>query len=784
MLNVYYYYDIIDSERFDSINIENTMIFAGASYNRYKRVPLRVHFSLLFIFCCYVSIHAGKTIQNTTNVNLNGYSFKSISDFEQHITRSVSDKRKQSLSEHNKNEHLSQADLFQLAKMWDVLSNTTRNAYLSLSIIPDSASVYTTPGSHFEIYFKPTHVASHLNGDNYGFNNNSWRTKQFTPNGIPDYIDEIGWALDSCWELEVNKLQFIAPIPYKDDVFKSDKYKVVAFNSPDYGYTYPFPAPDTARYPKGWASIIDISTNWTALNYDSNPLDAIRVTCAHEFFHSIQFSMTWNVNDNTTLMLDDYPLAWLEGTATSLEELAFPSVNDYLHYAPFYFSTPDRPFLHDKDVMSGFLYANSLLMLYISKIISPSASEFTRSILFDNYAKPMPFYANIRSVSKKFDTYWTDLLHDFHVASFFSGKYADSSRFLSDAQMFDTIVVPEDSIDSCQPIVKKINPYAMKTYSLRNSNAVTIDSVRLIFNQYNQYSNSAADIPWKASLLRIRSTIDTAIAVSLDKNGYGTCTVYSILPDERIIAVVTNGQELETKDYSVLFNTCPDKYFTSDTLRLSVFAAESQSSAAAVFKLDTTILPCNPSLGIASGKIYTEKASSMSLLLHSAPFAYSVPYLWQNKSSCTFAISVKQTQGADYSVYKWNDLKQLWEKTIGFANKLTGELNTFTVNNPVSGTYAIGSIIPNVTLSVYPNPVSLGNGSVFFSGKTIKTIAIYDASGQLILNKTREITIPYQWNLRTKFNKLIVPGIYYAIISHETGFNERDIYKQKIMVTP
>jgi hypothetical protein len=760
------------------------MILASFIETGKKQFTLLIRFAIQLITVCFFSVHAGRAVENTINHNFNNYSHTSISEFEHHFKQSVSDKNKHASQVQGKTEIFSQSDLFYLTKVWRFLSDATKNEYLSLSIIPDSAKVFTTPGNHFEIYYLPSHAASHLNGDNYSFDRNSWRIKQFAPNGIPDYVDEIGWALDSCWELEVNKFNFITPIPYKDKVFPSDKYKVMADNITGYGFTYPFPVSDTTLYPKGWSSIIEISTNWTEVNYYDNPLDAIRVTCAHEFFHAIQFSMTWNVNDNFNLTLDDYPLAWLEGTATSLEEIAFPYVNDYVHYSSYYYTVPNRPFLHDKDIPETFVYTNSLLMLYISKILSPLSIEFIRNVLFNNYNKLYPFYSNIRTVSKKFNKNWTDILHDFHVASFYSGKYADSSRFLSDARMFDTILVHEDSIDSFQPIVKKVYPYAMSLFSMRNTNSFLIDSMRLTFNHISQNTASAADIPWKASILRVRTSIDTPIPVSLDNNGDGAYTIRAISPNEKIVAIVTNGHALESKEYGVLFNDCPDNSYSSDTIRFSAVATDSQSSATALFKLDTTILPCTPSLSIAAGKIYSEKATSMSLILKSVPFDFSYPFFWQNKSGCALSISTKNVLDADYAVYKWDDLKQLWEKISGFTNRVSDGISTFTINTPVSGIYAIGAIVDNDKISVYPNPVSLRNGSIFLSGKSIKTVTIYDATGQVVVYVPHVVSIPYQWQLITKFNKHVVPGIYYAVIGYETSLNKRYTYKQKIMVTP
>lgn len=608
--------------------------------------------------------------------------------------------------------------------------------------------------------------------------------KQSFPNGVPDYVDEIGWALDSCWELEVNRFNLIAPIPYKDDKYRSDKYKVVAYNASDYGFTYPFPVSDKFTYPKGWSSIIDIATNWTALRYDTNPLDAIRVTCAHEFFHAIQFSMTWNVVENFNLTLDDYPLAWLEGTATSIEEIAFPEVNDYVRYSSHYFSAPERPFLHDNDITNGFYYANSLLMLYISKTFSPASIDFIRTLQFNNFEERYPFYSNLRTVSRNFTKQWTDILHDFHVASFYTGKYADTLRFLNDAQFFDTITVRDDSIIYSQPLIKKVFPYGMRLFTLRNVTTIPVDSLRLIFEHKGQNTTSAADTPWKASILRIRSSIDTSTSVSLDNNGNGYHTVYSIAPDERIIAIVTNGHALESKDYSVSFNDCTDNIYSSDTIRFSSFASDSQSSATALFTLDTTIVPCTPSLDIVTDKIYNEKANYMSLILKSAPYLFLYPHFWQEKSRCTFSILVKSGDGTDSDVYKWNEFQKLWEKSSGFTNVTTGDYTTFTTETPVSGIYSIGKIVDNSKISIYPNPVSLKNGTVVFSGKSLKTIMIYDASGKLIVNKSGNIPNSYQWDLHTKFNKPVVPGLYFAVVEYETGLNERNIYKHKIMVTP
>ena len=78
---------------------------------------------------------------------------------------------------------------------------------------------YISPGKHFEVYYSPSPIKSFLQNDNYGFDTlNNWRQKISAPNGIPDYVDEIAWALDSSWSIEVDRFGFQEPIPLMEGI--------------------------------------------------------------------------------------------------------------------------------------------------------------------------------------------------------------------------------------------------------------------------------------------------------------------------------------------------------------------------------------------------------------------------------------------------------------------------------------------------------------------------------------------------------------------------------------
>lgn len=71
-----------------------------------------------------------------------------------------------------------------------------------------------------------------------------------------------------------------------------------------------------------------VSSSWCGLDNDfavdefgAPPLNSLRVTAAHEFFHAVQFG--YDADDATFL---------LEGSAVWMEDQVYPAINDYLQY--------------------------------------------------------------------------------------------------------------------------------------------------------------------------------------------------------------------------------------------------------------------------------------------------------------------------------------------------------------------------------------------------------------------------------------------------------------------
>ena len=68
-------------------------------------------------------------------------------------------------------------------------------------------TMYQSQRGIFEIYYATSGDDSVESADVYGYGAGTWR-EATGPNGVPDYIDEVAWAFDSAWSMEIDQFQF------------------------------------------------------------------------------------------------------------------------------------------------------------------------------------------------------------------------------------------------------------------------------------------------------------------------------------------------------------------------------------------------------------------------------------------------------------------------------------------------------------------------------------------------------------------------------------------------
>jgi hypothetical protein len=147
--------------------------------------------------------------------------------------------------------------------------------------------------------------------------------------GVPDYVETVSSVMDHVWAEEVDDLGYRAP---KSDAASAndggsallDVYLADIGGEGIYGYCAsddphldppPYPFWDMSAY-----CVLDDDYDISQFG-SPNPINLLKVTAAHEFFHAVQFA--YDIGEDGWFM---------ESTATWMEEHVYDAINDNLQY--------------------------------------------------------------------------------------------------------------------------------------------------------------------------------------------------------------------------------------------------------------------------------------------------------------------------------------------------------------------------------------------------------------------------------------------------------------------
>lgn len=682
-------------------------------------------------------------------------------------------------------------DFLLLAQSWNNLSQDFKSLYKKATQLPDSFLTYISPDNHFEIKYTLNGIDAVDPTDKYSYTPGNRSVKQEIKNGIPDYIDEVAWALDSSWFVQIDKFGLTRPLPFnKNDT--SERYVVIVEDqlyNDIYGLTWV--GEKNSSKLKGYSSYISLrncwpSSQWSHLGYNQNPELGIRVTCAHEFFHSIQYSMSWNVvSNNGLLYLDNFPLSWIEGSATAMEDFIFREINDYLQYANVYFFNPGMSFFKEDNN----IYTNSILISYLLKKTANNTDNFVSLVHKNNYASPINFYSFINTASENYGYKWPELLNEFHAASFFSGEFSDTNLFLSDAPLFNHWSF-ENSMDNRSGEQKAINSYAMEKFYIKPT-VSDIDTLHMIFENPDLSFNQFA-----ASIIVKKNYQNSIIPVYLDSNGNGNLTLPQWKNTDYVLAIITNGSNQSQKPYSVWFehsNVCY-RADSSYTINSSLHG----------LKVDIVI---NSKSDLRGELTFKEESFTLSSQANSPTDLFSInfPGAWQSsnyKSELNITLSIKIptinfiSDVSDY-LYYFNPSTSLWENLPTTKSETTDTIFLSSKIN-FTGIYGLGKIFkndkPSESILVYPNRIHFKESpddSIFIKGAEISKVNIFSTDGKTVVNITPDMSsslkmiskYPAKYKL-TIPKRLFPPGLYAVVITYNKNSGKKDTVLRKIIVMP
>lgn len=175
-------------------------------------------------------------------------------------------------------------------------------------------------------------------------------TTDLNSNGIPDFVDSTLVYLEYAYDLIINKLGYDSPLS-DNGAGGGDEIDVYLKNYGygGYGATLPENTVDGSS-----SAYIEIDNDFSEDQYATKGYDALRVTTAHEFFHTVQFRYYTN-----------YSLIWwMENSSVWMEERVWDDVNDYLVYLNYFFNYKTTSLNTN---VGNYMYGSAIWAIYLAK---------------------------------------------------------------------------------------------------------------------------------------------------------------------------------------------------------------------------------------------------------------------------------------------------------------------------------------------------------------------------------------------------------------------------------
>ncbi len=427
---------------------------------------------------------------------------------------------------------------------WEQLSAADKSFFQSFLFRPLLSDFLISSNGHFKIHYTVEN-----------FNDAAVPLKDDDQNGIPDYIDEVGIALERTWYIQIDSLGF--PAPPDDFEVDGPEYDIYVTNisaSRYYGVTVPESAvPSTPR--NDYTSYIELDNDYSSSFFYTKGIDGMRVTAAHEFTHAIQYGIVDNVSSDRH---------FYEISAVWMEDVIYDEIDDYLQYV----NNPNSGFI--AAIRKPFNYTNGwheygagIWGHYISKRFGPEVMLNAWLYMTTQTSVPALDLA-LSEVNSDFES----ALGEFYTWCYFTGGRADTVNYFDEANLYE-MVVPDTVFYS--------NMESHSTQVLNNflsAAYVVVESFNPAVYQLNGNSSSADAGLWvnHGVLIEGGATADMQKFLELDQTNF-RLSLRSNKPTSTVLIVpvcTALGGNPDREDHlyaqTIFFELTGDKTEASDRL--------------------------------------------------------------------------------------------------------------------------------------------------------------------------------------------------------------------------
>ncbi len=377
---------------------------------------------------------------------------------------------------------------------------------------------YNSNKGHFKIHYSET--KTDLNNQVSTIDNNR--------NSVPDYVERVADIFESVRTKELEKMGYTEPesdngtgTDEKGNI-KDDKYDIYVVNleiGHTFGYTQPEGNPlDTKD--KSAPSYIVIDNDYPKSIYKfPEPLDAVRLTAAHEFFHAIQlaydrFEEVW----------------WMEASSIWIEEQTYNDLNGYYDYLQYFFKFPwaalnnnTYPHYYSAGIFPIFL-TTYFKDTNIMKNIWTNCIDINKDPIYP--MKDQSIEAIKKELDSNYNLEFEDIFSEFTKFNYFTGKkyneFVHFSKYYQEGGFYPEVT--STFIHSFYPVQKTYCPQSKKLYQW-GSNYVTFNGENIDSNLKITFDGEGASTTWRVNIIKLSGSFDSSEKILLDSNSLGEIVI-------------------------------------------------------------------------------------------------------------------------------------------------------------------------------------------------------------------------------------------------------------------
>lgn len=272
---------------------------------------------------------------------------------------------------------------------------------------PDMEVSIVLSGGHFRVHYDSTGYHAPDPADDNG-------------NGIPDYVDSTLVYLEYAWDLIINQLGYPEPLSDNGRGGGNEVDVYIRQLKNTYGYTQPDNAFSTST-----SAYIEIDNDFAEDVFKTHGYEALKVTTAHEFFHTIHFRYYYDMQMNW----------WMEHTSVWMEDRAWDDVNDYIHYLYLFFDENEIPL----DSNNYFKYGATIWAHYLAKRFGDDIIKDIWEVVSEEQTYRIDPFDEVIPIGLG------NAYGEFAAWNYFTGSRGNTVDFYPDSDIFDEMVTLDGS---------------------------------------------------------------------------------------------------------------------------------------------------------------------------------------------------------------------------------------------------------------------------------------------------------------------------------------------------